>query len=211
MIGFNQFTNHRVQTSLNDRLNFIFVTHWLNLLSTTAARQLASRKRHMKNKFWVVQFFALLIGLSALAQNQMFFRVVSDQPTQIISIDSGGLLIWSNAVPGASCQIQYRSSVDTPWTNNLPISPIQTNGAIAQTRVPLARTLQRWIVGFQTNGVTLDQAGQLFDSYNLVWQPLAWDSIHATVVYVPFGQSTVLLSQSPLVRYVEPDYMVTLY
>jgi hypothetical protein len=165
----------------------------------------------MKTKFWLTQLlFAPFIAISTFAQNQLFFRVVSDQPTQLISIDSDGLLIWSNSVPGASCQIQYRTTVDAPWTNNIPCSPVETNGAIAQTRVPFAGTLQRWIVGFQTDA-TLDQAQQLFDSNHLVWQPLAWDSIHATVVYIPVGKSTSALSQSPIVRYVEPDYIVHVY
>jgi hypothetical protein len=146
----------------------------------------------------------ILATSTRAAQESCFFRIVSTQETYIVSLDSKGLLTWTNAVDDAPCQVAAKRSLDGVWTNNLPTSPIQRTGHLAHVRVPLCRVLERWIVAFQPD-MTLQQAGVLLDSYEMVWQPLAFDSLKMAVVYLPPGKSIIPLSGDPKVRYVEPD------
>ncbi|MBN2684205.1 MAG: hypothetical protein JXR40_02900 [Pontiellaceae bacterium] len=64
----------------------------------------------------------LLLGLCPLcfSDQQMFYRVVSDQPSQILSFSPDGVLAWSNSVPFAMCRIESIPSLsETPLISSL--------------------------------------------------------------------------------------------
>jgi hypothetical protein len=76
--------------------------------------------------------------------------------------------------------------------------------------VPLCNVLEKWIVAFQPD-LTLQQVEVLFDSYELIWKPLAFDSLRMAVIYLPPGKSIEPLRANPDVRYVEPDGTWTIF
>lgn len=155
----------------------------------------------------------LALGLTSFcaeAQETGFFRLVSTQQTYIVSLDTSGLLVWSNAVAGASGQVQVKRKVDGVWTNNFPMGPVRTNGSLAQVRVPMCHVLERWIVAFQPSA-TLVQAEALFDANGIIWQPLAWNSLRMATIHVPQGRSLSAIINSSDVRYVEWDTILEAY
>jgi len=153
--------------------------------------------------------FALAVGLGthATGQDAAFYRIVSTQQTHIVSLSAAGLLVWSNTVPNAPCQIQSKRTADGVWTNNLMTSPVRTTGSLAQARVPMWKHSQRWIVAFQPDA-TLTQAEALFDANELIWRPNAWNSLRMVLVFIPRGKSISVVSSSPHVRFVEPDIII---
>lgn len=161
------------------------------------------------NSTLLVTVLTLVFGLvtGATGQESGFYRIVSTQGTHVVSLNAAGLLVWSNTVPNAPCQIQVKRTVDSVWTNDFPTSPLRTNGFLTQARVPMYRIFSGWIVAFQP-GVTLAQAEALFEANELIWEPAAWNSLRMAKVYIPRGKSISVVSNSPDVRYVEPDYII---
>jgi hypothetical protein len=156
-----------------------------------------------------------LVCVRSVAQDCRFFRVVSTQAVQIVSLDATGLLVWSNSLPNALCQIESTSKVDGAWTINFPTSPVHNDGSLAHVRVPLSNYFRRWIVGFQP-GVTLQQAEALFDANQIVWKPLAFDvnnvSLTMALIFVPPAKEFLSsLRESPLVSVVEADGTIILF
>jgi hypothetical protein len=138
-----------------------------------------------------------------------FNRIVSTQRTVIVSIDASGIMIWSNAVPGASCRIEHSTNLKS-WTEYFPTNGIQTNGPYSSAWVPSVgrgTNYYRYIVGFQPT-VTLEEAGAILEADGLQWEPLAWDMIHAAVIYVPVGKSLANLQANPAIKYIELDQVV---
>ncbi len=161
----------------------------------------------MNPKTRIALIFGLIIALvscCAIAQEAAFFRIVSTQQTYIVSLNSSGVLVWTNTVAGAPCQVQVKRGLEGVWTNNFPMAPIHTNGPLGQTRVPMSQVLDRWIVAFQPT-TTLAEAEALFDANEIIWQPLGWDYFRMATISVPHGKSLSAISTNPTVKYVEWD------
>jgi hypothetical protein len=163
---------------------------------------------------WVVVWLAtFLFSPACEAYDAVYFnRIVSTQQTVIVSIDASGIMVWSNAVPGASCRIEHSTNLKT-WTEYFPTNGIQTNGPYSSAWIPSigrGTNYYRYIVGFQPT-VTPEEAGAILDAEGLQWELLAWDMIHAAVLYVPVGKSLTDLQANPAVKYVEVDEVIYLF
>ena len=81
-----------------------------------------------------IGILCLTLAASGRAQ-PMFFRTVSTQATCIVSLDSSGVLTWSNSIPGASCAIESAPTLSGVWSNY--VDPIIVGGAVASVQIPL--------------------------------------------------------------------------
>ena len=151
-----------------------------------------------------------LANMTAIADDCFFYRIVSTQETQFISVDTKGLLAWSNSTASASVRIEAQRSMTGIWTNNFPTSPTKTNGQMLQVRVPLTDNIEEWIVALQST-TTLAQAEAIFDAEEMVWRPLAFDMMKMAVISIPPGTSLTNLTANPSVRYVEKNASYSIY
>jgi hypothetical protein len=81
-----------------------------------------------------IGILCLTLAASGRAQ-PMFFRTVSTQATCIVSLDSSGVLSWSNSIPGANCAIESAPTLSGAWSNY--VDPIIVSGAVASVQIPL--------------------------------------------------------------------------
>jgi hypothetical protein len=116
----------------------------------------------------IVGFQLLGLGATAFGQESGFFRIVSTQQTQVVSIDSHGVLSWVNSVSNAPCRIEACRSINGNWTSNFPSTTLQSTGMVARVRVPMLAVAGEIIVGFQDT-VSEAQANALMQSFDLVW------------------------------------------
>jgi sulfatase modifying factor 1 len=82
-------------------------------------------------KVWVAM--ALLVGVSASAQEQHFYRISSGTTTVITAISPDGWLTWSNAAVGGTCTVEHATSL---VGSNVWQSYVQhvTTGAVMRLR-----------------------------------------------------------------------------
>jgi len=159
----------------------------------------------------IIGLAVFLADTAAKAIDSCFFRIVSTQETRIISFDANGVLAWSNSMASTPpVRIEALQSLTGVWTNNFPSSQMQTNGPLSQVRVPLFDNVERWIVAFQPTN-TLSQVGEILEEEELIWTPLAFDTMKMAVIYILPGTSLTNLTANPNVRYVEKSSSYSIY
>ncbi len=168
----------------------------------------------------LINVFASLVLLVAVVRGEeneaWFYRVVSEQPTQIISISRPSTLsslvylVWSNAVPSTPARVEARFGLNGTWHTNTTVTRVwQTDGTIVVASANLAWVPGEVIVGFQ-DSVTNAEATALIEEYGLAVLRFASLGPPAALVKVPVDTELAWcdrLATNSIVRYTEPNYL----
>lgn len=166
-----------------------------------------------------------LLGYCGLAipgqDNSWFFRVVSDQPTQILSISrppdhfhSFAVLTWSNSVADSSARVDIKFGLHGNWHTNASIRVLETDGHVVTASASLNYVPGEIIVGFN-DSVTVQEATELLESYGLAertvralpWMPNVLAEVRVPVdSEIQWGNRMITNS---IVRSAHPNYILS--
>ncbi len=96
-----------------------------------------SNQRLHLNAWLLCAVLLLRCGSECRSDDAMFYRVSSTQPTHILSLDSDGMLVWSNAVSNAVCRIESLPSPLAPPSEGTFTAPITSTGLLMSVRMPM--------------------------------------------------------------------------
>lgn len=157
------------------------------------------------------------ISVTAEENHVWFFRVVSQQPVQILSINrpptsvaSFAFITWSNAVAFATAQGEIRYGLRGSWHTNAITRILQSDGHVVSAWVSLSYVPGQIIVGFQETASQAD-ALALLNEYELAAEAFGPPGLRvAALVKVSIDSELLWCSRmitNAIVKYAHPNYI----